>query len=587
MKLLRKALLVFLALLIILAIWIWWNRPQKVDMTAYVPADSLIYLEANDLPDIAGGLISTDAWKALAPMAGIKSNLGNLGWLSRLASWTGIGPADGVVLSRAQIAVTVLGLDAADAGDTLKIKPRYALVVETHTGESRARSAVENRVGDFARRVYESPRVEQKEVDGAKFTTWIAPDDERRIVAAVMGSVAIIGNDEETVLACLAVRRNERPSLAGSPQVEEMRRRVSGSDALAFGYVSPDGAARLLEMAATVYAGQISSDPRAQSAAASMLPPLAKKILGGAGWSARLSDGVVEDRYFLGLQNDLSARLQSTLATERQTALKAGELLPAAVYSLSRYNYRDPAQAWRGLNSAIASQADTLGAVLLTRLLDASLKPYGIEEPDAFLRAIGSEIVTARLDDSGSSTVTIVEVLDEKTLTDFVGKRLGAKPRVEVIGDAQMLVANNEKQDASSFVGGRLIMGTSESVRRCLEARRLNQTLAAAEDFQRTMRLISANDSANVVTFTEDQYQARTFITAIAAQRGMSERPVNELKLEEALKGLRYAVSETRIVNGGFEKKTRSSFGQFGSLASQFAPSADSTETQRQVRNDE
>src|ERR671912_297532 len=140
MKFLRKALLVLLALLLVLAIWIWWNRPQKVNMAAYVPADSLIYLEANNLPDIASGIISTDAWKALAPSAGIKSNLGNLNWLSRIASWTGIGSADAVVLSRAQIAVTVLGLDAADAGDTLKIKPRYALVVETHTGESRTHS---------------------------------------------------------------------------------------------------------------------------------------------------------------------------------------------------------------------------------------------------------------------------------------------------------------------------------------------------------------------------------------------------------------------------------------------------------------
>lgn len=577
MKFIRKALLIFLALLLILAIWIWWNRPQKVNMAGYVPADSLIYLEANDLPDIASGVISTDAWKALAPAAGIKSSLGNLSWLSRFASWTGIGPADAVVLARAQVAVTVLGLDAADAGDTLKIKPRYALVVETHTGESRARSAVEKRVGDFARRAYGEPRVEQKELDGAKFTTWIAPDGERRIVSAVMGSLAVIGNDEAAVQACLAVRRNERPSLVGNPQVEEMRRRVGGNDALAFGYVSPDGAAKLLEMAATIYAAQISSDPRAQSAAASMLPPLAKKILGSAGWSARLSAGVIEDRYFLGLQNGVAANLQSALATQPDTALTAVELLPADIYSLSRYNYRNPAQAWRGLNSTIAAQADTLGSVLLSRLLDASLKPYGIEEPDNFLQAIGSEIVTARLDDSGSSTVTIVEVHDEKTLRDFVAKRLGAKPRVETIGEAEMLVSGNERQDASSFVGGHLVLGTADNVRRCLEARRTGQTLTADDAFQRAIRLSAAGSSTNVVTFTEDYTPARTFITAIAAQRGVREGPPNETELESGLKGLRYAVSETQIVDGGFEKRTRSAFGQFGALAAQFAPASDST----------
>jgi len=571
MRFLRKVILVFLVLLLVLAIWIWWNRPRKVNMAAYVPADSLIYLETNDLPDIATGIISTEAWKALAPFAGIKSNLGNLNWLSRLASWTGIGPADAVVLSRAQIAVTVLGLDAADAGDTLKIKPRYAVVVETHTSESRARTAIENRVGDFARRAYGEPRVEQRETDGAKYIIWIAPDNERRIVAAMMGSIAVIGNDESSVQACLAVRRNERPSLDGNPQLAEMRRRVGGSDALAFGYVSAEGSARLFEMWATIYAAQSSLDSRAQSALASLLPPLAKKILGGVGWSAHLAEGAIEDRYYLALQHGVASKLKSALTTRQDMILTVPELLPAETYSLSRYNCRDPAQAWRGLNVAITSQADTLGSIIITRVLDALLQPYGIEEPDSFLSAIGSEIATARLDDANSGTVTIVEVRDEKPLQKFVTQRIGAKPRIEVVGEVVMLISNNEKRDAASFVGGHLILGNAENVRRCLEALRLKQTLSADDDFRRTTNHTSATNSANVATFTEDYEHARSFMKAMSNQRGLRERPINEVALENALKGLRYAVSETQIVEGGFEKKTRSSFGQFGTLASQFS----------------
>lgn len=578
MKFLRKALLVFLALLLVLAVWVWWNYPRKVNMTAYVPADTLVYLEANDLPDIATGVINTDAWKALAPAAGIRSNLGNLGWLSRLASWTGIGPADAVVLSRAQVAVAVLNLEAADAGDTLKIKPVYAVVVESHTGEGRLQSAVEKRVGDFARRAYAEPRVETKEVSGAKFTTWNSVDGERRIVAAVTGSLAVIGNDEAAVEACLAVRRGERPSLEGNAHVEEMRRRVEGGNGtLAFGYVSPEGTSRLLEMAATAYAGQISQDPRAQSAAASILPPLAKKILGGAGWSARLTDGAIEDRYFLALENGVAERLRPALGARPEGASSSSELLPAEIYSLSRYNYDDPARAWRGLNDAIASQADALGSVLITRLLAASLRPYGIEEPDAFLRAIGPEIVTARLDDSGSNTVTVVQVRDEKTLRDFLARRIGAKPRVESVGGAELLVSDNERKDAASFVGGYLMMGTAENLRRCLEARVAGRTLAADDDFRRTARLASAAGPANVATFTEDDAPARTFVTALASQRGVRERAVDLAQLEEALGRLRYALSETRLADRGFERRTRSSFGQFGSLASQFAPADDAT----------
>jgi hypothetical protein len=578
MRFIRKALLILLALILILAIWLWWNRPRKVDMTAYAPADSLIYLEANDLPDIAGALVSTDAWKALAPAAGIGSDFGNIGWLSRLASWTGIGPADLVVLSRAQIAITVLGFDAADAGETLKIKPRYAVVVESQTGESRTQYAIEKRVGDFARRAYGEPRVERKETDGVKFTTWIAPDGERRIIAAVTGSLAIIGNDASAVEACLAVHRNERPSLKDNAQLKEMRGRVGGNDALAFGYVSPEGAARLLEIAATAYAGQISPDPRAQSAAASLLPTLTKKILGAAAWSAHLSQGAIQDRYFLSLQNDLATRLQTALATEPSTNSAASELLPADTYSLSRYSYRNPADAWHGLNTAITSQFDTLGAILISRLLDASLKPYGIEEPDNFLRAIGPEIVTARLTDFGSSTVTIVQVRDEKPLRDFVAKRLGAKPRSETIGEAEMFISNNEKHDAASFINQHLILGKADEVRRCLQARASKQTLADTDEFRRTTQLIDPSKPANVVTYTEDHAPALTFILAIGAQHSVRERPLNETELDNALGKLRYAATETQLIDGGFERRTSSSFGMFGTLAAQFVPSGNSVE---------
>ncbi len=591
MSFFRKFLIAFGVLIIILAVWLWWNRPQRVDMAGYVPADSLIYLEANNLPSIAGEITQTDAWKSLAQPAGLKANLGSYGWLSRLAAWTGIGPADAVVLSRAQIAVTVMGFDSAEAGETLKIKPRYALVVETHTGSSRVQTVIDKRVGDFARRAYGAPVLERKEVSGIELKTWRAPEGERRIVAAVLESVAVIGNDEQTVLACLAVRRGERPSLAGNQQLETMRQRLDGTSGLAFGYVSPAGAAKLLEVAATVYAGQILSDPRAQGLAASTLPSLAAKILGSAGWSARLKNGMVEDRYFVTLQNGVAANLRESLATSTMLTPSIGQLLPAETYSVSHYNYRDPAAAWRGLNLALSTQLDTLGAVFVSRLLESALKPYGIEEPDAFLRSIGPNIITARLDepssnsavaadnsDSGgvakSSTVTIVEVKDEQVLREFVLKRLGARPRQERIGEAELLISQSKDRGAACFIMGRLLMGPAQQVRRCLEAKASGQTLSAAADFQKAARAIEGEARSNTATYTSDSIPARAFISTVAAQNAAREGQPNEAELLRTLDSLSFAVSETRLIEGGFEKKTLSSFGQFGTLAAQFSPSS-------------
>ncbi|MDQ3819136.1 MAG: hypothetical protein M3362_15865, partial [Acidobacteriota bacterium] len=115
--------------------------------------------------------------------------------------------------------------------------------------------------------------------------------------------------------------------------------------------------------------------------------------------------------------------------------------------------------------------------------------------------------------------------------------------------------------------------GPEETVRRCLEARAASLTLATADDFRRTtQQVVSASSPASVVTYTEDHAPARTFIEAISNQKGARMRPPNQEGLEKALGQLRYAVSETKVVEGGFERRTHSSFGQFGSLVSQFVP---------------
>lgn len=570
---LRKLIAFVIVLAALAALWLWWNRPQKADMAAYVPADALIFLEANSLPEIVSGMSQTDAWKALATPAGISSYISEVGWLSRLPALTGIGSAETVVLSRAQVAIAVLSLEAADAGETLKIKPRYGVIAETHTSEWRTRSAVEKRIGAFARRAYKSPVVERKKIDDIEFVTWKAPEGERQIVAAVTGSLAVIGTDENSVRTILAVKRGERPSLLGNSVLEEMRNRVDARNARAFGYVSPQGAAQLLELGVAAYAGQISNNPQIQGAIASRLPQLANKLLGGAGWSARFVNGAVEDRYFLSLQNGVAARLKEPLTPAAgSTGVKAGRLLPQETYRLTRYNYRNPSEAWRGFNAAISSQLDALGAVSVSILLKAALQPYGIEDPDTFLSAIGTEIVTVGLDEGASGTVTIVEVKDEKALRDFVNKRMGPRPKVESVGDAELLISRDEERGAASFVAGSLMTGSEENLRRCLEARAAGRTMDASLPFQESLR--RASSSPGVVTFTDDDAPARALITAIASEPAARTRPFNEEETERALSRLPYTVSETNLVEGGFERRTISAFGQFGSLISQFSPGA-------------
>lgn len=573
MLILRRALLILLALALVAGAWLWWNRPQKVDLAAYVPADTLIYVEVNDLPGVARALTATDAWQALAPAFGLEKEYRRFGWPSRLAAWSGVGPAEAVVFARAQLAVTVQGFGAAEESqETLKITPRLALVAETHTSESRVRAAVEKLVGDFARSAYRSPRLERSETDEAFYFTWTSPADERRkIVAAVTGSVAVVGNDRAAVDACLAARRGERPALTGDPQLGAMRERMRASGALAFGYVSPGGATRLLEFAVLAYVGQYVREPQMQSVVASLLPQVTQKILGGAAWSARAGGGAVEDEYFLSLRNDLGARLAASLDASDVDTRGAAAMLPSGAYQFTRYNTRDPEAAWRGLNASVAAQLDILTAPFLTRFLEAVLKDYGVEDPSAFLRASGPGPVTARLDDGGASTVVVVGVRERAALEAAVRKRLGSGARTESAGGESLTVAADEEQGAAAFVGNQLIMGAADDVRRCLEARAAAKTLADSADFREAPRGLFQSPGASAATLTDDRAVAEAFVSYFAGRRPAGQAaPAANLPAGRA-----YALTESRFVADGYERKTVSSFGSFGALLTRFAPSPD------------
>ena len=568
----KRILLSILVLAMLLAAWLWWNRPETVDMAAYVPAESLVYLETNSLPEIVGGLTSTDAWRALAPPAGLSPNVGRVGWLSRLSAWSGIGSAETVVFSRAQVAVAVLGFEVTEESSTVRdIKPRIALVAETHTGASRVQTAVTQLIGNYARRKYGEPTILRDETNASTFINWTTPDGKRKIVAAIDGSVAIVGNDEEAVRACLAVHRGERASLANDAQLAEMRQRMSANNSLAFGYVSPAGVGRLLEMAAVAYAGQLAADPKAQSAAAILIPQLASRILGSVAWSSAIVEGAVVDKYYLHLQNELATRLQTPLAASDTNGTRVGDLLPADTNQLTVYNYRDPEAAWRGLNAAISSQLEITIAPLVGRFLAESLQPFGIDSPHDFLRAAGPEIATARLDSEGSALVLLAPVRERETLQGLVRKRLGAGAKSQRVGAAEMLVATDEERGAASFIGDYLIIGGAEEVRRCLQESGASRTLGSVKAFQQAARPTNANDAANVITYTNDYEPARRFVSFLGRQKGVRNSPPDADALQRSLSALPYALSETRLVEGGFEKKTRSAFGQFGAMLVQLA----------------
>lgn len=569
MLMVRRALIVVCVLAAAIFAWLWWTRPVRVDMAAYTPADSIIYFEADSLPEIFSAITSTDDWRALAPAAGVEAGAGGRGWLPRLVSFTGTGPSDAVVLARAQVAVAVLGFDASEEPDeTLKYTPRVALVAETHTSEWRVKSAVEKLVGDFARRSFGAGAPERKEVDGASVYVWGAPSGEhRKLVAAVYESVAVVGNDETAVRACLDVRRGARPSLAGNEQLKEMRARLHSEGALAFGFAPQGSAAKVVEVFAPAFVGGISQKANIQSVLATMLPQLINQTIGSVGWSARVAGGRLEDDYFLSLPGQMSERLRAPLAPNADAQAGAADFLPPDTYQFSLYNFRDPEAAWRGLGAALSSQVDVSRATIITLALEALLKPYGIEEPREFLRACGPEVATARLKEESEGKVLVARVRDRAALAEQVRAYLRRDARAERVGDADLLISKDTERGAAAFVGDYLLLGSEEDVRRCVGAHVEGPTLKNAEAFKAAQNFF--DEPALALTLTDDRDSARSTLSRFARRDGAQ---ANQAALEDALARRAYSVGETRLTDGGFEKKTRSAFGLFGEIVTRFAP---------------
>jgi hypothetical protein len=569
MTMLRRLLAGAAVLLMAAVVWMWWTRPIAVEMSSYVPADALIYFEAHDLPGIARALGSADVLGAVPPERRRGLDWASTPWVQRFLSFTGLGPHRAVVLARSQVAIAVLGFDVRRTGETgeggsLRFSPRLALVAETHTAEWRVRQAVEQLAGDLARRSYGAPTVERKEIDGVPFIAWVSPSDPtRRIVAAVAGSAAFVGNDEAAVRACLEVRRGARQNFAADGRLGAMRERVGGEEGrLAFGYAPQGSAAKVVEILAPVFAGGIGDDTRVQSLLATLLPQVVDKVIGDAGWGARLNNGRIEDTYFVSVPGGAAQRLEAPFTPFASWGEGGAALLPADTFQLTQYNFRSPELAWRGFGATLSSQLDIRYATVLTLALEALVKPYGVAQPREFLRAVGPDIVTARLTKESERKILIVEAFDREALGAEVRKHLGPRASTERIGEAELIVSADPELGAAAFVAGHLLMGDTADVRRCLAAAADGRTLRSAPPFKLLSRP-NEREAAFTRTLADDAETLALVVPVFTEGAGGAlEAPAES----------RYSLSETRLTRDGFEKKTRSAFGLFGEIVKLAAP---------------
>jgi hypothetical protein len=560
----RTRALVAAFALAVIAGWFYWNWPRRVDMAAYVPADCVAFVEADDLVELADGIRASEAWTKLAGPLGARSSLLPNRWLIRLARWTGIGSSDAILLARSQFAIVFTGVEESEANATLKIKPLTTLIIETHTTQRRMRPTLERHVEHFARAHGQSSLL-RKQIDGVDLAEWSSSDGARHITLAFVGTVAIVGNDESSVLRCVNARRGKRASLAGNQQVEHVRQQLDAASAPLFGFVSKAGVKPVLQAWALYL---FRSSPNATTIAP-IFGNIFANLVEGFAWTSRFTEGGAEDRCFLSLSEGVADKLRGSVVPEDRVSLNEMKFVPPDAYSVSVYHFRDVERLWRDVNATVSSHADVVGAIAARPVLRSLFPPYGINDPDAFVGAVGTRIDTIRLEE-GAPSVLVAGAFDRQSLRRLAQERLGPTAKTETVGDAELMLSSSDNS-AASFADNYFLTGTGDAVRRCLKARAQSQTLASVDTYRRSQRLVDISLPIIALTFTDDRRAAISFVELFSASE-RSAFSTNASSIDEASRSLPFAVSVTMLKENGFEWNSRSAFGVFGSLAIRFAP---------------
>ncbi|HEU4766019.1 MAG TPA: hypothetical protein VFS77_01555, partial [Pyrinomonadaceae bacterium] len=341
--------------------WLWFNRHSRVDLANYAPADSLLYVELNDPVAVARAIEHSDVWKAASAITHTKPSSENK--FTMAAARSGIGPIEAVLFARAQIALVVVGVNASEQDETLRVRPEVALIAETHTSRWRTKPAVVAAVKQLAGIAYGASNCNERTAD-ADYVECSVAGGERKIIGAVDGTLVVVGNTENAVRSCLEAKRGTRPTIVTDPEFVRVRSSFASENPLGFGYISASNSAKLFSWAAPLLMGRGPGDRQLEQ----LLAVSAGKILRGVAWTAVSKGGGIEDRYLFSLEPQVVSRLQPAFETAERDQ-DFWKLVPESFQSLTIYRSKEPALAWRSLDSAVALKLDALPAVLFGTLL--------------------------------------------------------------------------------------------------------------------------------------------------------------------------------------------------------------------------
>jgi hypothetical protein len=552
MKFLRPLLPLGLLVIVLVAVWLWWSLPAKVDMADYAPADSLVYVEFNNPAAVAHAIQHSTLWQAAAPITQSKPPTQNR--VATVAARAGLGPLPAVLFARAQVALAMVGMNTFEEENSLKVRPEFALIVETHTSKWRIKPAAVEAVKQLANFSYGASMCSERSA-GADYIECSVTGNERKIIAAIDGTLVVIGNSDNAVRSCLDARRGVRPNLHSDPEMVKVRDSVSSEKTLGFGYVSPANSAKLFSWVAPLMILQSPGDQQLQQ----LLAVSAGKVLRGVAWTASSAPQGIEDRFLFSLDPGVVSRLQPAFIESGPPYDDFWIFVPKGFQSLTIYRNKEPATAWSSLSSAVAFKLDAVPAALFGTLLKSSLSIYGISNPKEALTALDAPLLTLKPTESAAEAILVARVNDRDRLKQSL-----------VEGEILEGLESNPvsaKEFTAVFVDDYVLLGKTENVRASLVAIRKGVD-ADPKKYHNYLSQASDEREGVIVTFTNDEERVNNFLSTVVQLQGRKLSAQELESLRNVVRTAGVAATDTRLNAFGIERRTRSAFGQFSTLTS-------------------
>lgn len=511
---------------------------KPTDLRGLVPADTLVYLETNDLAAALQPIIDSKPFNEVA-----KSK------------------PDFSALKGVQLAVAVTGFETteeklSEEHSVGRVQPRFVAVADTHAWDYQAVDFAETRIDSFVQEMLggdaKMGRSQKSRETGGTYITW-GGSDGRLAHALILDGLIYFGNDESAIDKCLAVRRGEADSIAKTGKIQPV-----APGTLASGYVSTDGIAQIASIVGLKFASDASDDGEVQSAIADILPQLIRNSITEISWTATKTENGIEDKYLVIMPSDLANVFSETMVPGDELDLGLLNFLPNKFQTATVYNLRNPQVAWRSVLLTAQKQTDPLAGKIIAEVSRDLFEPYGIHDPEPFLSSSKTTLVTASCDTDGEKLMVLTRVSGEANAKKSILSDSHRNPGGRGIEGSEYWISE-DKQFAAFFDAQTVASGNPE----CLEVVRRKSLIGQASNDRRdaSKPLLDkfSGRTASIITLGYDDKRASQIIETLAYEGHGDAQAVSTY------------ITETRFTKTGIERRTVSDFGFIGWIIAQLA----------------